>query len=111
VAATELLLAAGADPNLEGTFGTPLIRAAAGGHVEVVRLLLDAGADIDQEAWRRCPLHEAIRHNRPDVVKLLLNAGADVTQRDGDSRTPLSYATRLADDTMVRLLRAHGAEE
>jgi ankyrin repeat protein len=45
----QLLLKAGADPNLADVYGaSPLFVAAQKGHSEIVKLLLDAGANISQ---------------------------------------------------------------
>ena len=45
-ATVQLLLNAGADPNVEDCWGwTPLCDAAVGGHKDVMKLLLDGGAD------------------------------------------------------------------
>ena len=57
---------------------TPLIEAARGGDVEVVRLLLSAGADVERADSSDCtPLIYAARGGHVEVERLLLSAGAD----------------------------------
>ena len=45
------------------------------------------------------------------MVELLIAKGADVNARDGDGRTPLSYAQDKGHTKIVELLRKHGAKE
>lgn len=72
--AVQELLAGGADPNGVGR-RTPLMRAAAGGHAEMVRLLLEHGADPNAEDPRSGST--ALSGARsPEVVALLLAHGA-----------------------------------
>jgi ankyrin repeat protein len=72
---------------------TPLARAAAGGHDDVVRLLLRAGAKPAGRAGKggRTALHSAAGAGRVETVKLLLKAGVDVNVMS-DEGTPLDFA-------------------
>jgi ankyrin repeat protein len=104
-----LLLSLGADPNLAGGEGVPLVIASdkpeilkqlvAGGAdvskasgalekavyrncIEAIPILLDAGFPINghpDDYYR--PLHTAIRDNHPEIVALLLSRGADPDQQ------------------------------
>jgi ankyrin repeat protein len=91
----EALLAAGAQPGAAAahTLVTPLIRAAEGGHVAIVRLLLARGADPNTtDAEGRTPLAAAAEAGYPEVVKALLDAAADPQRRDGEGRSPAERA-------------------
>ena len=76
----ELLLVAGADPNLlDSRMGaSALHKAAQSGVPEVARLLLDHGAfiDIQSPTLGHTPLLDAVWHKKLAVVKLLLSRGA-----------------------------------
>ena len=91
----EAVLAAGADPGAAAAHSlvTPLIRAAEGGHPEVVRLLLARGAEPNaQDAEGRTALAAATAHGDPAVVRLLVDAGADARRASADGRTPAMRA-------------------
>lgn len=93
----ELLLDAGANPNLVGADSfeqsTPLLLAAKQGQTVIVRALLEAGAsmsllDVDQ----RAPLHWAAAEGHDDTVKVLIKKGANVNATDSHQQTPLHLA-------------------
>jgi ankyrin repeat protein len=95
-AAAAALLAHGADPNgTDGDGRTPLMAAARGGTVAMLRLLLDAGArlrDVDR-AGRDALMHAAsTRDDRLAVVRELLRRGADRSRRDRQGRSALDLA-------------------
>jgi len=91
----ERSLAAGADPNYVPSGGvseayhmsefgeTPLINAARGGHLPVVRLLLERGARPNVRTHDDTPLHAAAVRGHVEIVKLLLEWGANVNARIG----------------------------
>ena len=70
---------------------TPLFRAAAGGHSDIVNLIVSLGANVDPvtiitpsgkgESFCFTPLHEAAAYGHLDVVKLLVKYGADINRR------------------------------
>ena len=64
------LLSNGADPNAEG--GEPLVRAAEGGSVEVVRLLLTRGADPTMGGFRA--IRQAAAKGQVHAFQALLGA-------------------------------------
>ena len=69
---------------------TPLMLAAAAGHLEVMRCLLDAGAHIEAvNKWKRTALHAA---RTPEAVTLLLARGAAVDHPDEDGIRALDWA-------------------
>lgn len=128
-AMVELLLDAGADPNLapEGEFsgGTALYSAVQGGHVELAELLLRRSANPnvaeDYHGWT--PLWEAVCRP-PDaglqyrMIDLLIAHGADPEARDAlpfngwrhSGRTPLACAVERGDPELARHLVARGAD-
>ncbi|MGE0487714.1 MAG: ankyrin repeat domain-containing protein [Vulcanimicrobiota bacterium] len=57
LAAVEVLLAAGVDPKIEGSLGTPLAGAARYGYLRLARRLLEAGAEVDSVALETARLY------------------------------------------------------
>jgi ankyrin repeat protein len=109
----EELIAGGANVNVKNDDGaTPLIYAAHGGHLRVVRLLLRAGGDPNIRAKRGAfvtPLLAAIEAQQSDVCLELLDAGADPNLADCTRTTPLMEAARLGDAFIVQQLLSKGA--
>jgi ankyrin repeat protein len=116
----KVLLAAGANPNLEDSVGrAPLSYAAEHGHLEVVKMLLAAKADPNGGTMD-APLFSAIEKSDATCAQVLLEAGAnphasgkinfnvnvDNTMHRGDSVpvTPLFYAIATGQLPMMRLL-------
>ena len=50
IAEVERLLAAGADVNVNGIYGTALMMACRSGYIETVELLISSGSDVNM--WR-----------------------------------------------------------
>lgn len=77
----QLLLAMGADVNLQGgTCGTALNAAAYNAHKEVVRLLVAAGTDINiQTGGTGNGLHAAAIGGCEETVQLLIANGAEAS--------------------------------
>src|SRR5262249_41118779 len=80
---------------------------------EKIRLLLRHGANVDvRSADGQTPLIIAAgRYGSGAVVKLLLVGGANPSEKASDGRTPLDAAAVAADDVVIKMLIAHGAEE
>lgn len=84
----EMLLGAGADPELAARAGggaRPLHLAAASGSERAVEALVAAGADVNatEESWGQTPLIFAASKGRTDAVRALLEAGADPAMHTG----------------------------
>lgn len=101
--AVKLALASGVSVNgAEGQI-VPLLSAAGGDCVDVVRMLLDGGANInakDGDGWTA--LMKAAQAGHPDMVRLLMQRGADMSVADSNGRTAWMFAamsgsTEIAD--------------
>src|ERR1700733_3963544 len=91
-----------------------LPKAAANGHVAVVKLLLEKGAKLEAKDERNglTPLLWAAANGHEAVVKLLLEKGAELeTKSDKDNgQTPLFYAAANGREAVVKLLLEKGAK-
>jgi ankyrin repeat protein len=106
------LLEAGADPNLSGSFGYPLLEAVIVQRVDLVELLLRFGAraDIKNEFDGNTALHYAALNNNAEIGELLIKAGADVNAVNADKETPLHYAANENSLALAELLLKAGAK-
>lgn len=108
-AEVERMLASGASADERMTAGgeTPLMRAAARGHEEVVRVLLDAGADVcARRADGFTPLILAVFFGHEGVVRLLVERGADASARTNLGTTAARWAEARGFASMAEVLRA-----
>jgi hypothetical protein len=102
------LLASGAsaDERRASSGETPLMRAAARGHEDVVRVLLDAGADA---CARRTdgftPLILAVFFGHEGIVRLLVERGANVSARSSLGTTAARWAEARGFASIVKVLR------
>lgn len=91
----QILIDAGADPNLLAKGLRPLHEAVFGdwGSPTSVRVLLRNGADVDGlDANGQTALMVAAQHGEAECVRLLLEAGANRTLKDRSGKTALDYA-------------------
>lgn len=95
-AMVKFLLSAGADPDKETPYGTPLMKAATSDlNAGMVRLLLNAGADVNKRDMHgRTALFYAAAFGCDNILTVLLKAGADITVADEDGK---SYMDATAD--------------
>jgi ankyrin repeat protein len=115
------LIAAGANVNGEGVFGTPLAQAAWADQTAAARLLIEHGANIKQvpHGLDYTALHWAAssEHGDASLVKLLLNLGADPNAGGGEHieafmeipQTPLMMARRRGETPILAALTKAGA--
>ena len=128
VAVIGALLEAGADIDMTSPNGeTALMAAARTGRVDAVSLLLAHGSDPNavESFWEQTALMWAAVEGHDDVIDVLLAAGADpdrqarvseLSQRSTRTDFPsggftaLMFATRNADEAVVRRLLDGGAD-
>jgi len=105
----EMLLNAGADPNLaidEGT--TPLMVAAAHGVTEIVRKLIQKGANVNvKDSNGGTALMDAV--GDLELVQMLVEAGADVGAVDNFGQTVLHRSVALDSVEEVAFFLEKGA--
>jgi ankyrin repeat protein len=91
-----------------------LLDAARKGHMAVIQLLLSL-SDIDingPDYQGMTPLTVGVLHQQRDVVELLITVkGVDVNRTDKYGWTALSWATKIKDEAMIKLLLENGAEQ
>lgn len=116
LAAVQLLLAKGADPNLRDSTGAPvLIVAANAGSAPIVKALLDKGANANAtNADGSAALLLAAGKGHRDIVKLLLAKGANVnaTEPRGmfQGSTALMLAAMRGQTSIIETLLSRGAK-
>ena len=126
--AVQRYLKEGLDPNVKSRLGsTPLIAAAAGGQLEIVKLLLEKGGDLNIQAQEKhsmrhrksprviqypgTPLMQAARNGHTKVVLLLLDKGANLETKDEKyRRTALLWAVAANRRATAQALLDKGAD-
>lgn len=101
----EILLDAGADPNLHVNEDMdPLWYAAWKGDSEIVNKLLDAGAEVDSGRKYGNALQEAAASGSLEVAGILIAAGADIDAQGGTAGSALNAAAWRGYYDIVELL-------
>lgn len=112
--AVDLLLAAGADPDLATRLGaTPLYLAALDGNAALVAKLLTAGADANQRILsnQETALMFAARSGNVESVRLLLDAGAEINAKESyKETTALMWAAEQDHAGVAALMTERGAD-
>ena len=101
-----LLCMPGVDVNTSDRSGfTPLHRAIANKHSDVVQLLIDAGADVNAQNRRGgTSLRCACEVGELDILQMLVEAGVDVCAVDDQGNTCLIFAAHHGHTETVRYL-------
>lgn len=101
----KLLLQYNADPKPNRSGNTPLLKAAAYGHIAVVKILLDHGHDVDRKNdFGVTSLMNAAHNKQAETVSYLLQRGADETITDQRGETALDYALKKRHVNTIALL-------
>ncbi|KAL6710652.1 hypothetical protein ACN47E_007709 [Coniothyrium glycines] len=89
----------------------PLLRAAATGP-NATNKAIRAGVDVNSRyRWGQTVLHFAVRHQLVQVVDMLLQIdGVDRNAKDEDSNTPLHFAVKTCNETIILALTHRGAD-
>lgn len=107
----KLLLGAGANVNIMGTYGTALRVAAYQGWEKVVELLLARNADVDAVGGvEGTALQAAVRGGHKKIAKSLLKAGANVNASGGMYGTALIAAARAGQEGILESLLEAGGD-
>lgn len=112
LAMAEYALTRGAHPDSRhGAFEeTPLIRAAAKGHHELVLCLLRHGANVNlHDKYKYTALIEAVKGGSAEIVRDLTIAGASANMQDIYGNGALIYAAKNGDLVIMRILINVGA--
>ena len=85
--------------------------AAQKGHVGILKLFKDHVQSVDspRTTGGLTALHVAAKTGQVEVVRWLVDNGADVNAITPVDDTPLSFATNVGDEIIVRVLLEHGA--
>jgi ankyrin repeat protein len=79
--------------------------AMARGYIDLVKDICAKGADPNSEYGQIPLLSWAIAQGYEEGVKALIDAGADLNKPDKDGATPLDYALRSGNSTIIALIK------
>jgi ankyrin repeat protein len=104
---TEILLNAGANPDIPNFFGiTPLMYGSKYGNIEVCKILIDYGASLDlQDKYGSTALMQGIGSGSIEIVDMLIQAGADLSIKDKNKDTALDLAYKMGKGQIAKKLR------
>lgn len=102
----EVLLAAGADPNLPA-LDYPVFKAVTYHRTHMLPRLLAAGSNPKAP---KGVIEAAVAHHNTDAVLFLLKQGVDINARNSAGHTALTTAIRENDVEMIDILMKHGAD-
>ncbi len=100
------LIDAGANVNLKNSGHSALSHAAGMGYGEIVKMLINAGVDIKNDL----ALIINSQYDFAKTAKILIDVGLDVNFSTQNNETPLYFASRVGNTTIVRMLIEGGAD-
>ncbi|KAI6864836.1 Pfs, NACHT and ankyrin domain protein [Hortaea werneckii] len=108
----ELLLAKGADPNVQrDRYDHSLVRATRYGDKKIVEMLLDAGADVHAEEFYYGTAFDAASEiGDKELMEMLLAKDANLEARGECYGQALIQASITGREDLVEVLLAHGAD-
>ncbi len=108
----EMLIKAGADVNMKGLDGTPLVVAALSTRPDAVALLLKSGADVngvDETGYTAAMRVAGSTDTRSaEVLKLLIDAGIDLRKKAPDGMTARDVAVKLGRTDLIQVIDQAG---
>lgn len=106
--AARLLLARGAAPNSESTYGeSPLRQAVSAGRFDLIKLLLEAGVTPQEAGWSDFVL--VLLFGTKEELKSRLSSGADLDTTDQLGLNPFHLTVYQGDEEKAELLVQAGA--
>ena len=86
---------------------SPLMAAALGGSVDVIRFLAGRGVDLKSQTRENgnTAFHYASLEGNVDAVRFLLDNGADAEVKNNESQTPLAWASNTGHVSVVSLFQ------
>jgi ankyrin repeat protein len=101
------LVESGIPLNYQDSGSTALMVAAQRGQTEIARFLIEAGADLKARSLgNSTALILAARANNLPIVLALIEAGADGHVENEDGETAFSWARKLKNQKMLKLLES-----
>ena len=112
IEAINVLLNAGADPNIDDIDGNTCLQDAVSGGCskEVLQTIINHGADINAKNMENgTAFMIACWRGHTDAINVLLNAGADPNIADADGNTCLHYAVKCCGKEVIQTIINCGA--
>lgn len=86
-------------------------RAAACGHIEIIKLFMKYGVNINYKACNGyTPLHCAVINNQASIAEFLIKEGAEINAQNDWAQTPLFCAVDAENIKAIKILLEYGAD-